>query len=1036
MTNALAARLAAAWSKAAGDVSIIDGEKTWSGTALQDHAELLGASLKAEGLGVGEPVIVQVSNRAADFAAFLAVWRSGGVVVPVHRTSPAAARDQIVRACGSRFVVDGLTGDVTLLAPLAPSADPILTDAAVIVFTSGSTGAPKGVVLSHAALATKLDNNAQALDFPEGARTLLVLQITFSFGLWVSLLTLTTGGTLVLKQKFEVADVLSSLVQHGITHTALVPTMLRAIVAASPDGKVAALLTDIGKLGLLRHLYTGGEILSGTLGRAVIESFVPATLFNIFGLTETATSDFFLAGDDILRHPGAIGRPGPGVSFRIVNGDNHPLAAGEVGELQIRTGTIMNGYLGQPDVTAAAFADGFFRTGDLARIDHDHMVAVVGRAKEIISRGGNKVYPQEVEQALQSHPAVALALATGVADPLMGERIHAAVQLREGTVTTAKALRAWAAERLDKFKLPDAIHFVADLPTGRTGKADRGQLRQLLTGGRAVQVTERSGGEILVDNLLVQGADTVFCVPGESFLGFLAAAHGRQDRLRIVTCRQEGGAAYMAEADGKLTGQPGLCFVTRGPGACNAAVGVHTAFQDSTPMVLLVGQVNSHLCGRETFQEVEFRQMFAPLAKHVEEIADAARIPEVITRAFALAQSGRPGPVVLSVPQDILEQRASVADGGVAPIADAHPAPARIDQLRLLLAAAERPLAIVGGSGWTEQAGRRFAAFAEAWDLPVAASFRRQDLIDNRSRCYVGELGTSLDPALGRRVRDADLLLVVGARLGEMDTQAYTLVEAPLPRQTLIHVLPSAEEFGRVYTPTLAITAAIEPFVEAVAALSPPKTPRWADWTQAVRLESAANRLPGPGPGNLNLGQVVAHLADLLPDDAIICYGAGNYTGWVQRYYRFRQPRTQLSPINGSMGYGLPAAIAACLRHPDRPVVAFAGDGCFMMTVQELATAAQQGVAPVVLVVNNGMYGTIRAHQERNYPGRTIGTDLLNPDFVQLAKAFGAWSAKVERTEDFASAFEQARASGRLAVLELVVAPEALSTRSTSAGSL
>lgn len=542
---------------------------------------------------------------------------------------------------------------------------------------------------------------------------------------------------------------------------------------------------------------------------------------------------------------------------------------------------------------------------------------------------------------------------------------------------------------------------------------------------------ERAGGEILADSLLALGGDLIFCLPGESFLGFLAAAYDRRDRLRIVTCRQEGAAAYMAEAAGKLTGRPGLCYVTRGPGACNAAIGVHTAFQDSTPLVLMIGQVKRGLRGREAYQEVDFVRMFSPLAKHVEEIGSAERIPEVIARAFALAQSGRPGPVVLSIPQDVLEERATAADPSPIAIAEAHPAPDAVARLEDLLAVAERPLAIVGGGDWNDEATRRLAAFAERWKLPVAVSFRRQDLIDNRSPVYAGELGTTLDPKLGGRIREADLILAVGARLGEVDTQGYTLLEAPHPHQTLIHVQPSADELGRVYAPTLGIAASPGAFASAVARSSPPKPPRWSAWTATLTAEAAASRRPGPCPGTLDLGRIVADLADSLPDEAIICLGAGNYTGWVQRYYQFRLYGTQLGPINGSMGYGVPAALAAALLHPTRLVVGFAGDGCFMMAAQELSTAIQQGLKPIILVIDNGMYGTIRAHQERSYPGRTIATDLVNPDFVRLAEAHGAWAARVERTEDFGPAFAAARASGRLAVLALRLAPEALSTRAT-----
>ncbi|MDO8606767.1 MAG: thiamine pyrophosphate-binding protein [Phaeospirillum sp.] len=543
--------------------------------------------------------------------------------------------------------------------------------------------------------------------------------------------------------------------------------------------------------------------------------------------------------------------------------------------------------------------------------------------------------------------------------------------------------------------------------------------------------SSRTGGEILADALIGQGADTVTCVPGESFLPFLDAAWDRRDRLKVLAFRHEGGAAYAAEAHGKLTGRPGVCFVGRGPGATHAAVGVHTAFQDSTPMVLLIGQVDRPNRGREAFQEVELRQMFTPLTKRVEEVNDAARLPEAVARAFAAALSGRPGPVALILPEDVLAERAEVADVERLPPALPHPGPCRLNRLGELLAKARRPLAVVGGGGWSQDAATLFAKFAEAWNIPVASAFRCQDIVDNDSDVYAGELGFSVAPSLAQRVRDADLLLAVGTRLGEIDTNGYTLVNSPNPTQTLVHVFPEAEELGRVYRPELAIVAAMPPFARAIAALAPPPEIAWSDWTRAVRADHLANRIPNPCPGALDMGQVMAEIESRLPVDAIICTGAGNYTGWPQRFHRFRHYRTQLAPANGSMGYGLPAALAAKAHHPDRTVIAFAGDGCFLMTAQELATAKLHQLAPVVIIIDNGMYGTIRMHQEANHPGRTLATDLANPDFAALARSYGAWAETVERTEDFAPAFTQALTAGRLALLHLKLDPEAITTRTT-----
>lgn len=545
------------------------------------------------------------------------------------------------------------------------------------------------------------------------------------------------------------------------------------------------------------------------------------------------------------------------------------------------------------------------------------------------------------------------------------------------------------------------------------------------------EVLARTGGEVLADALIRMGADTVTCVPGESFLPFLDAAWDRRDRLNVLAFRHEGGAAYAAEAHGKLTGRPGVCFVGRGPGAAHASVGVHTAFQDSTPMLLLIGQVDRPNRGREAFQEVDLRQMFTPLAKRVEEINDAARLPEAVARAFAAAMGGRPGPVVLILPEDVLAERVTVEDVESLPMALPHPGPCRLHKLAELLSKAQRPLAVVGGGGWNQEACSLFEKFAEGWRLPVAAAFRNQDIIDNQSPVYVGELGYSIAPSLAQRVRDSDLILAVGTRLGEVETNGYTLVRSPNPTQTLIHVFPEAEEMGRVFHPSLSIVAAMLPFARRVAELKPPHDFVWDDWTEAARSDHLANRIPDPCPGALDMGKVMAEIESKLPEDAIICTGAGNYTGWPQRFHRFRHYRTQLAPANGSMGYGLPAALAAKARFPDRTVITFAGDGCFLMTAQELATAKLHNLAPVVIVIDNGMYGTIRMHQEASHPGRTMATDLANPDFAALARSYGAWAETVDRTEDFAPAFAQALAAGRLALLHLKLDPEAITTRTT-----
>jgi acetolactate synthase-1/2/3 large subunit len=538
----------------------------------------------------------------------------------------------------------------------------------------------------------------------------------------------------------------------------------------------------------------------------------------------------------------------------------------------------------------------------------------------------------------------------------------------------------------------------------------------------------RTGGQIVTDALQANGIEAAFCVPGESFLAVLDALHDGPTRL--ITCRHESAAANMAVAYGKLTGRPGVSLVTRGPGATQASVGVHTAAQDSAPLLLLVGQVGRGVRGREAFQELDVPVVFGPMAKWAAEADDPARLPELLARAFQVAVSGRPGPVVLALPEDVLAASARVADARpVRPVAPAA-APADLARLRELLGGARRPLVVAGGPGWTEAAAAGLRAVAEASRLPVAVSFRSQDVLDNRSPSYVGDLGVSPNPALAERVRAADLIVALGPRLGEITTGAYRLLEAPVPRQRLVHVHPGLAELGRVYRPDLAVNAAVGSFVAAWRSVPPVRGDAWAAWTEAARTNYLAWVRPWPNPGNapgkVDLGQVMAALRERLPDDAVVASGAGNFTGWVQRFFQFRRLGTQVAPKSGAMGFGLPAALAAKVVHPGRPVVAVAGDGDFLMTGQELATAVQHRLDVVVLVANNGMYGTIRMHQERTYPGRVIATDLQNPDFAALAEAYGAYGETVTDTDAFPAALERALTAGRPALLDLQVDPEAI----------
>ncbi|MDQ3396489.1 MAG: thiamine pyrophosphate-binding protein [Deinococcota bacterium] len=540
----------------------------------------------------------------------------------------------------------------------------------------------------------------------------------------------------------------------------------------------------------------------------------------------------------------------------------------------------------------------------------------------------------------------------------------------------------------------------------------------------------RSGGRVLVDALRVQGVDTVFSVAGESYLEVLDALYDVRESVRLITCRQEGGAAFMAEAYGKLTGRPGICVVTRGPGACNASIAVHTARQDSTPMLLLVGQVGRGHAEREAFQEIDYRQMFGSVAKWVTQVNQAERIPEALSRAFHVAMSGRPGPVVLALPEDMLRDEVGVADSGPCEAVRAHPSAADLECLQEMLEQAERPLMLVGGSTWTDEACRQITTFAEANDLPVLCAFRRQDVVPNDSSSYVGALGVGAAPTLLKRLKEADLLLVVGARLSEMNTQGYALLESPEPQLTLIHAHPEAEELGRVYHPALAIQSGVS---QLAAALQPIKVDgkRWREWREGARGDYESTLKPPGYEGELDLGEVLLFLRQRLPEDAIVTIDAGNFSGWPQRFLRFGRPGRQLGPTSGAMGYSVPAAVSASLTCPDRLVVSFVGDGGFLMTGQELATALQHGCRPVILVFNNNMYGTIRMHQEMRYPDRVIGTDLTNPDFAAVAAAYGAHAETVLRTEEFAPAFERAVASGKAAVIELRTDPEVISTRST-----
>lgn len=543
----------------------------------------------------------------------------------------------------------------------------------------------------------------------------------------------------------------------------------------------------------------------------------------------------------------------------------------------------------------------------------------------------------------------------------------------------------------------------------------------------------RTGGQILVDCLRLHGVDTVFCVPGESYLATLDAFHDVHDKIELVVCRQEGGVTNMADAWGKMTGKPGIAFVTRGPGATNASVGIHTAHQDSTPLILFVGQIGRDMAEREAFQEVDYRRMFGEMTKWVAQIDNPARIPEMVSRAFHVATSGRPGPVVLALPEDMQTERADAENGQTYHTAQANPGAADMDRFRDMLSGAKNPLVLAGGGGWTQDACDDLAAFAEANHLPVAVAFRRQDLMDNRHRNFAGVIGLGINPKLKDRLDASDLLIVLGSQLGDIVSGGYTYFTFPKPKQTMIHICAGVDELGKVYQADLGINSGMSEFCAAARAMAPVDA-LWAHEAETAHADYIAFSTPPAMPGDVNYSEIVGWLSDNLPEDAVITNGAGNYTVWVHRFFRYKHYGTQLAPQSGAMGYGVPSGVAAGVCHRDRVVVSFSGDGCFQMNGQEIGTAVQHGTKTIFVVVNNGMYGTIRMHQETHYPKRKSGTDLVNPDFAALARAYGAHGETVTKTADFEAAFKRCRAFDGPSLIELVIEPDAVLPTNTLSG--
>ena len=545
----------------------------------------------------------------------------------------------------------------------------------------------------------------------------------------------------------------------------------------------------------------------------------------------------------------------------------------------------------------------------------------------------------------------------------------------------------------------------------------------------------RTGGQVLVDQLIVHGVKQLFCVPGESYLAALDALHDA--KVEVTICRQEGGATMMAEAQGKLTGEPGICFVTRGPGATNASAGIHIAHQDSTPLIVFVGQVARGMLDREAFQELDYGAVFGTMAKWVVEIDDAKRLPELVSRAFHVATSGRPGPVVIALPEDMLTDMVQVADAKPYSVTEIHPGADALRELKARLDKAERPVLIIGGSRWNEQAVRDTVTFAEQWQLPVYCSFRRQMLFPATHANYGGDLGLGVNPKLLARIKASDLVIVLGGRLSEIPSQGFELFDIPMPQMDMVHIHADANELGRIYHAAQSINATPQAMTAALAQLGKPTAqPKWAQHTADAHAEYQAWSDPSQIqiPGNLQMGEIMGHLREVLPADTIFCNGAGNFATWVHRFWPFTTFASQLAPTSGSMGYGPPAGVGAKRLWPQREVVIFAGDGDFLMHGQEFATAIQYQLPVIVVILDNAMYGTIRMHQEREYPGRVSGTELKNPDFSAYAKAFGGHGERVERTEEFAPALARARASGLPSILHCFIDPEAITPTGTLSG--
>ena len=540
----------------------------------------------------------------------------------------------------------------------------------------------------------------------------------------------------------------------------------------------------------------------------------------------------------------------------------------------------------------------------------------------------------------------------------------------------------------------------------------------------------KTGGQLIVEALEANGVERIYSVPGESYLAVLDALH--DSTIRNIVCRQEGGAAMMADCEGRLTGKPGICFVTRGPGATNASPGIHIASQDSNPMILFVGQIARGIKEREAFQEVDYKAFFGSMAKWVVEIDDARRIPELVTRAFAVATSGRPGPVIVSLPEDMLtDEVETVTPLPFVPV-ETRPGQQEMDRLVELLNTAERPFVVLGGTRWSEEAVKQVCAGISRWALPVGCSFRRQTLCDQMHSCYAGDIGIGANPKLSAYIKESDLVILVGCRFGEMPSADYTLLKSPYPDQKLVHIFPDPEELGRVYRPELAINASNTAFAEAFSRTAPQFTSRWAGRTAELHASYLQwSTPPADGPGAVKMGPIMAWLEENLPEDVIVTNGAGNFATWMHRFHRYRRHNGQAAPTSGSMGYGLPAGVAAKLLFPERDVVVWAGDGDFLMNGQEFATAVQYGAPIVVVILNNGIFGTIRMHQERDYPGRVSGTTLMNPNFAAYARAFGGHGETVATTEEFAPAFERARASGKPAIIEIRLDPEAITPART-----